>query len=322
MEAAGLRPGGLRRSRQQLSRGRRPAERGRHVRTGQGGDHGDGGSPVRRVPGHERGYWDQLLPHARQHVPALPNYADGDGWRQSVPPAPDLREFGQPAAGAGERTRPRVRRACGPRCRQGTADATADHRERDALAVPLFSSLVPPTLPIPEQPALDLRVLGVAALFTVLTALGFGLFPALRAGDGTAFDALREGSRAGGGHKRRLRAVLVTVEVTMSVILLITSGLLMRAVWRVQAVHPGFATDNVLSLRTALPRPKYEDPASRRDFYQRVLREVRVLPGVRSAAYVSGLPMEMTGGMGAIQLRGQDRRGSGDLVSRRFVTSH
>jgi putative ABC transport system permease protein len=189
-----------------------------------------------------------------------------------------------------------------------------------ALAVPLFSSLVPPTLPIPEQPALDLRVLGVAALFTVLTALGFGLFPALRAG-GTAFDALREGSRAGGGHKRRLRAVLVTVEVTMSVILLITSGLLMRAVWRVQAVHPGFTTENVLSLRTALPRPKYEDPASRSDFYQRVLREVRVLPGVTSAAYVSGLPMEMTGGVGAIQLRGQNLRGSGDLVSRRFVTS-
>jgi predicted permease len=191
-----------------------------------------------------------------------------------------------------------------------------------ALGVPLFSSLVPPTLPIPEQPALDLRVLGVAALFTVLTALGFGLFPALRAGGGTAFDALREGSRAGGGQKRRLRAVLVTVEVTMSVILLITSGLLMRAVWRVQAVHPGFVTESVLSLRTALPRPKYEHPVRRGDFYERVLREVRALPGVTSAAYVSGLPMEMTGGVGAVQIPGQDvRRDGSQIVSRRFVTS-
>lgn len=191
-----------------------------------------------------------------------------------------------------------------------------------ALGVPLFSSMVPPTLPIPEQPVLDLRVLGVAALFTMLTALGFGLFPALRAGAVAAFHALREGSRAGSGNKRRLRAALVTVEITMSVILLITSGLLMRAVWRVQAVHPGFATENVLSIRTALPRPKYEDPVRRGDFYDRVLREVRVLPGVTSAAYVSGLPMEMIGGIGAIEIAGQDlRRDGSHIVLRRFVTS-
>ena len=191
-----------------------------------------------------------------------------------------------------------------------------------ALGVPLFASLVPPTLPIPDQPVLDLRVLGVAALFTVLTALGFGLFPALGAGRRPGFDALREGSRAGGGQKRRLRAVLVTVQVTMSVILLITSGLLMRAVWRVQAVRPGFVSENVLSVRTALPRPKYEHPARRGDFYERVLREVRVLPGVKSAAYVSGLPMEMTGGLGTIQLPGQQvPRDGRNLVSRRFVTS-
>ena len=164
-----------------------------------------------------------------------------------------------------------------------------------ALGVPLFSSLVPPTLPIDNQPALDLRVLGVAALFAALTGLGFGLFPALRAGGRTGFAALREGNRAGGGRKQRLRAVLVTVEITMSVILLITSGLLIRAVWRVQAIEPGFATQDVLTLRTALPRPKYESPVRRGEFYDRVLRETRALPGVHSAAYVSGLPMVMTG---------------------------
>ena len=78
----------------------------------------------------------------------------------------------------------------------------------------------------PVSPALDLRVLALAALFTALTGLGFGLFPALRAVRRTGFAALREGNRAGGGRKQRVRAVLVTVEVTMSVILLITSGLL------------------------------------------------------------------------------------------------
>ncbi len=190
------------------------------------------------------------------------------------------------------------------------------------VGVPLFSSLVPPTLPIDAQPSIDLRVFAFAALFTVLTGLGFGLFPALRAGGRTGFDALREGRGTGAAVKHRLRAVLVTVEITMSVILLITSGLLLRAVWRVQAVDPGFGTENVLTIRTALPRPKYEDPARRGQFYDAVLSDVRALPGVRSAAYVSGLPMEMIGGVGAVQVPGQPiRRGWDAIVSRRFVTS-
>ena len=107
-------------------------------------------------------------------------------------------------------------------------------------------------------------MIAFAALFTTLTALGFGLFPAIRAGRRTTFDALREGVRAGGGAKQRLRAVLVTVEVAMSVVLLITSGLLIRAVWQVQAIDPGFRPENVLALNMALPRPKYDKPVAAR----------------------------------------------------------
>ena len=190
------------------------------------------------------------------------------------------------------------------------------------VGVPLFASLVPPTLPIDIQPSIDVRVFAFAGLFTVLTGLGFGLFPALRAGGQTGVEALREGRGTGAAVTHRLRAVLVTVEIAMSVVLLITSGLLLRAVWRVQAVDPGFTAENVLAIRTALPRPKYEDPARRGQFYAAVLSDVRALPGVRSAAYVSGLPMEMVGGVGAVQVPGQPRRRGWDaIVSRRFVTS-
>ena len=188
------------------------------------------------------------------------------------------------------------------------------------LTVPLFSSLVPPTLPLATEPSLDLRVLGVAALFTVVTALGFGVFPALRAGR-TGFAALRDGSRTGGGRRQRARAVLVAVEVTMSVVLLITSGLLIRAVWRVQAVDPGFKTGQVLTLRTALPRPKYDSPVRRDQFYDRVLSGVRALPGVQSAAFISGLPMVMTGIITAVEIPGQDPRSARSAgVSHRWVT--
>jgi putative ABC transport system permease protein len=190
-----------------------------------------------------------------------------------------------------------------------------------AVGVPLFASLVPATLPIDTEPALDLRMIAFAALFTTLTALGFGLFPAIRAGRRATFDALREGGRAGSGVKQRLRSVLVTVEVTMSVVLLITSGLLIRAVWQIQAIDPGFRPDHVLALNMALPRPKYDKPLQRVQFYDRVLARVRALPGVQSAAFTSGLPMVTTGLVTSIAIPGRvappARR---DVVSHRWVT--
>ena len=188
------------------------------------------------------------------------------------------------------------------------------------VTVPLFSSLIPTTLPVAEQPTLDLRALGVAAFFTTLTALGFGLLPAIRAGR-RGFAALREGARAGGGRKQRVRAALVTVEVMISVVLLITSGLLIRAVWRVQAIDPGFDAQQVLTLRTALPRPKYDDPIRRAEFYDEVLRDVRALPGVQSAAFISGLPLVVTGLVTGIELPGQEVRTTrNDVVSHRWIT--
>jgi predicted permease len=191
-----------------------------------------------------------------------------------------------------------------------------------AAGVPLFSSLVPPTLPLADQPGVDVRMFGFAALFTALTALGFGLFPAVRAGRRTEFTALRETSRAGGGRKQRVRALLVSIEVTMSVILLIMSGLLIRAVLRVQDVDPGFSPQQVMTLRTALPREKYETPLRRADFYARVLTPIRALPGVEGAAYISGLPMVMTGFITGVEVPGHEVRSSRTAgVSHRWVTS-
>ncbi len=187
-------------------------------------------------------------------------------------------------------------------------------------AIPLFSSLVPPTLPLADGPSLDLRVFGLAALFTAVTGLGFGVFPAVRAARRMDADALREGSR-GSGRKQRVRAVLVTAEVMMSVILLVTSGLLIRAVWRVQAVDPGFVAENVLTLRTALPRPKYDSPLRRGAFYQRVLTDVRALPGVQHAAFTSGLPLVVTGLVTGVTVPGREVRSARtETVSHRWIT--
>jgi putative ABC transport system permease protein len=89
--------------------------------------------------------------------------------------------------------------------------------------LPALSFLVPESLPIGEQPLIDPRVLAFAALIIAVTGLAFGVVPAVRAGGAKTFDGLREGARAGGGRKQRLRAALVAVEIAMSVVLLASS---------------------------------------------------------------------------------------------------
>jgi len=92
-----------------------------------------------------------------------------------------------------------------------------------------------------------------------------------------------------------VRAVLVTVEVAMSMIRLITSGLLIRAVWRVQAIDPGFAPQNVLTLRTALPRPKYDSPVRRGEFYERVFALGAEPSRVGRMIFADGMPLALFG---------------------------
>jgi len=191
-----------------------------------------------------------------------------------------------------------------------------------AAGIPLLTRLVPSTLPIEEHASLDLRVLALAVVFVLLTGFAFGLAPAVRAGRSDALDLLRSGTRTAGGRMQRLRAVLVVVEVAVSVVLLVTSGLLIRAVWRIQATDPGFVTENVLTLRTALPLPKYEKVLRRTQLYDGILQEVRAIPGVQDAAYGTGLPMVMRGGIWPVSLTGEREvlRSSSNTASLRFIT--
>jgi putative ABC transport system permease protein len=188
------------------------------------------------------------------------------------------------------------------------------------LTVPLLAQMVPNTLPIESQPTVDMRAFGIAAVLSALTGLGFGLVPALRVGGRSGLAALREGTR-GSGRRKGLRTMLVAFEVTVSVILLVSSGLLIRAVWRVQSVDPGFTPSSVLTMSTPLPMPKYEDVVPRVRFYEGVLADVRALPGVESAAYTSGLPMVMTGGITRIQIQGVEVPRDVQTSSIRIVSS-
>jgi predicted permease len=188
-------------------------------------------------------------------------------------------------------------------------------------SVPLLSRLVPTALPVAETPVMDMRVLLFAAVVTTLTGIGIGVFPAVRASGQADLSGLREGARSGGGQRVRLRSALVIAEVTTSVVLLVSAGLLMRALERVQDVDPGFRTEGVLTLRTALPMPPYDTTARRVQYYTQVLSAVRALPGVASAGFITGVPMSMTGGIHGVKIPGRTiSRGPNNSASDRYVT--
>jgi putative ABC transport system permease protein len=173
-------------------------------------------------------------------------------------------------------------------------------------AVPLLNRLVPSTLPLATAPVVDLRVLLFAMALTGVTGVAFGLAPVLRVGGEADLGGLRESARIGGGSRERLRSMLVVAEIVASVVLLVSAGLLLRALWTVQSTDPGFRAEGVLTLRTALPYPQYGKVATREAFYRRVLSDVRALPGVTSAGYISFQPLgRMRGGIWPVSLDGR-----------------
>jgi predicted permease len=190
-----------------------------------------------------------------------------------------------------------------------------------AAALPLLAQLVPNGLPVSQVPPIDGRMLLFALGLTMLTIVGFGVAPAFWASRSAAIGNLRTGSRSAGKANQRARAVLVIAEVAVSVVLLTCSGLLIRALWKVEGTDPGFRTDNMLTLRTELPFPRYEKTAVRQQFYDKVLTEARRLPGVTGAGYTTALPMTWGGGIWPVLVNGhiEDRR-LGNNASMRFIT--
>lgn len=187
-------------------------------------------------------------------------------------------------------------------------------------AVPVAAALVPTTLPIAEAPRADLRMLGLAALATLSTGLGFGLVPAWRVARASGGE-LRHGARVFGTRgTERLRGLFVVSEVAATIVLLVTVGLFLKALWQVQEIDPGFDPRGVVTARTTLPLPKYEAVTARTQFYQQVLDEVRATPGVESAAYTSFLPMVMGGGIWPVLLPGTTVPEDARAASVRFVT--
>lgn len=165
----------------------------------------------------------------------------------------------------------------------GVATAMASVRALVATA--------PPGLPRVQAIAVDWSVLLFAMALTVVTGIVIGLVPALqlRGMDRLAGDL--GSARMTGGGRRMLRSTLVTAQIGLAVVLLVSSGLLLRSMQRLVAIPPGFDARGVVTMQLQVSLRRYAEAGAARRFFDEVLAEVRRVPGVTQAALTSQLPM-------------------------------
>jgi putative ABC transport system permease protein len=172
------------------------------------------------------------------------------------------------------------------------------------LLLRVFVHLAPAGLGL-ERVTLDGWVLAFTGLVGLTTAVLIGLLPALRTSGADPGLALREGIRAGTGLGRgRIWSALVVAEVALAVTLLCGSGVLIRSFARVLAVNPGFDPDSVLTAALSLPTADYDDDAKLERLYTRLLESLRAVPGVRSAAVTSAIPLGGNNSSGSFGIEG------------------
>ena len=161
-------------------------------------------------------------------------------------------------------------------------------------------------LPRTNEIRIDTRILGFASLVTMLTAILFGVFPAMRStrsGDAALRDATR-GSSAG-PTRQRVAGAMVMSEVALAVILLAGAALLGRSFWELTRVQPGFESEQVLTMRTTLPSSRYDTDARVRAFGGALLERITPLPGIQAVGTVNYLPMSRFGIANRFEIEGR-----------------
>jgi putative ABC transport system permease protein len=149
------------------------------------------------------------------------------------------------------------------------------------------------TVPRLREVNLDATVLSLTFVISVATGVLFGIAPALASARPELTEALKEGGRgaSSGVRRNQLRNTLVVSEIALALVLLIGAGLLMKSFVHLQNVNPGFNAKNVVTAELSLPLLKYPRGKPVIDFYAEVLRRVRALPGVQTAAFTNVLPL-------------------------------
>jgi putative ABC transport system permease protein len=172
--------------------------------------------------------------------------------------------------------------------------------------IDLILYVSPDSIPRWREIGLDWTVLVFTIGISGVTGILFGLVPALQAGEVDVHETLKETGRGVSG-RNWLRSSLITAEVAITLVLLICAGLMIRSFYLLNKVNPGFSYEHLTSFSVSLPQKKYDKMETRASFYNRLLENIRALPGVESAAVASGLPLGNNGWQTGFTIDGQPR---------------
>ena len=146
---------------------------------------------------------------------------------------------------------------------------------------------------------MDWRAFGYFAALSVLSGILFGLVPALRASRVDLSTAMKDGTPGSGSHRGRLTGALVVLQFALTVVLLAGAGMMVRSFFAVQKLNSFVRPQSLFTLRVQLPEAKgehYEQPETRRQFFEQLLPDLRAMPGVTQVAATTHFP-----GLGANQ---------------------
>lgn len=149
------------------------------------------------------------------------------------------------------------------------------------------------SIPLAAQVTLNVRVLGAAGAVALIVGVVTGLVPALVERATGLHGAIQAGttrSTTSGARHTRMRGLMVTAQVALSVVLLLGAGLLVRSLDRLTRVDPGVRT-SVVTFRLSPRSARYDEDEALEAFYRDVQERVRSIPGVRTVALTTGLPM-------------------------------
>ncbi len=160
------------------------------------------------------------------------------------------------------------------------------------VATNAMARLIPPTI----ARIASVHVNGTVLVFTLLVSIAAsvlcGLAPALRGAKASSHDSLKDSARGNRTQsRRRLQSALVVAELSLSLVLAVSAGLLINSFARLSTTSPGFRTDHVVKMKLALPGSRYRGAAPRVQFYDKLLPTLQAIPGVQSVGAVSRFPM-------------------------------
>jgi putative ABC transport system permease protein len=176
----------------------------------------------------------------------------------------------------------------------------------------------PPNLPRLNEVRLDAWAVAFAAGVAIVTTLSCGIAPGLQTRNPDVNSALKEGGRTGASDvSPRFRSFLVVTDIAISLVLLAGAGLMVRSLWRLLRVDPGFSPQNVLTMEVSLQGQKFAGNESQglpqvSAFYAEAMERIRAIPGVESAGAASQIPLGGNMDMYGMHVEGKEKPNPSD----------